>query len=166
MPDNTFDVASEIEMPEVVNAIQQALKEILTRYDLKDSKSTVELNEKDKKILLHSQDEYKLTAVKEILAQKLAKRKVSLKALTYGTVLPSAGSSVRQEISLQQGIPIEKARDIIKLIKDSKKKVQASINGDIVRISGKDRDTLQEVMQLLRGADFGIDLQFINIRSN
>jgi hypothetical protein len=124
------------------------------------------LNEKDKKILLHSQDEYKLTAITEILNQKLAKRKVSLKALTYGTVMPAAGSSVRQDISLQQGIPIEKARDIIKLIKDSKKKVQASINGDIVRISGKDRDTLQEVMQLLRGADFGIDLQFINIRSN
>ncbi len=115
---------------------------------------------------MHSQDEYKLTAITEILAQKLAKRKVSLKALTYGPVLPAAGSSVRQEISLQQGIPIEKAREIIKLIKDSKKKVQASINGDIVRISGKDRDTLQEVMQLLRGADFGIDMQFINIRSN
>ena len=102
----------------------------------------------------------------EILEQKLVKRKVPLKGLNYGAVTPAAGSTVRQEITLQQGIPIEKAREIVKVIKDSKKKVQASIQGDLVRVSGKDRDTLQEVMQLLRNHDFGIDMQFTNYRSN
>jgi uncharacterized protein YajQ (UPF0234 family) len=166
MPDNTFDVVSKVEMPEVVNAIQQSTKEIQTRFDLKDSKSRIELNEKDHKIILASQDEFKLKAVIDILEQKLVKRKVPLKALTYGEVTPAAGSTVRQEITLQQGIPIEKAREIVKLVKDSKKKVQASIQGDLVRISGKDRDTLQEVIQLLRQHDFGIDMQFTNYRTN
>ena len=166
MPDNTFDVVSKIELPEVSNAIQQALKEIQQRYDLKSSHSSIELNEKDYKVLLQSQDEFKLKAVIEILEQKLVKRKVPLKGLTYGAVTPSAGSTVRQEISLQQGIPIEKAREIVKAIKDSKKKVQASIQGDLVRVSGKDRDTLQEVMALLRQTDFGIDMQFTNYRTN
>jgi cyclic-di-GMP-binding protein len=166
MPENTFDIVSKIEIPEVSNAIQQAVKEILQRYDLKDSKSSIELNEKDNKIALASQDEFKLKAVVEILEGKLVKRKVPLKGLSFGTVTPAAGSSVRQEITLQQGIPIEKAREIVKAIKDSKKKVQASIQGDLVRVSGKDRDTLQEVMSLLRGSDFGIDMQFTNYRSN
>jgi uncharacterized protein YajQ (UPF0234 family) len=166
MPDNSFDVISKIELPEVSNAVQQALKEIQQRYDLKNSHSNIELQEKDNKILLQSEDEYKLKAVIEILEQKLVKRKVPLKGLVYGTVLPAAGSSVRQEVTLQQGIPIEKARDIVKAIKDSKKKVQASIQGDLVRIAGKDRDTLQEVMQLLRSLDLGIDMQFTNYRSN
>lgn len=166
MPDNSFDIVSQIELPEVSNAIQQAIKEIQTRYDLKDSKSSIELKEKENKIFLASQDEFKLRAVIEILEQKLAKRKVPLKGLVFGTVQPAAGSSVRQEITLQQGIPIEKAREITKLIKDSKKKVQASIQGDVVRVSGKDRDALQEVIQLLRGHDFGIDMQFTNYRSN
>ena len=166
MPDNTFDVVSKIELPEVSNAVQQALKEIQQRYDLKDSKSTIELNEKDHKLLLQSQDEFKLKAILDILQQKLVKRQVPLKGLTYGAILPSAGSSVRQEITMQQGIPIEKAREVVKAVKDSKKKVQASIQGDLVRISGKDRDTLQEIMQLLRSTDFGIDMQFTNYRSN
>jgi uncharacterized protein YajQ (UPF0234 family) len=166
MPDNSFDVVSKIDLPEVSNAVQQALKEIQQRYDLKNSHSNIELQEKDNKILLQSEDEFKLKAVTEILEQKLVKRKVPLKGLAYGTVLPAAGSSVRQEISLQQGIPIEKAREIVKAIKDSKKKVQASIQGDLVRIAGKDRDTLQEVMQLLRSLDLGIDMQFTNYRSN
>jgi cyclic-di-GMP-binding protein len=166
MPENTFDIVSKIEIPEVSNAIQQAVKEILQRYDLKDSKSSIELNEKDNKIALASQDEFKLKAVVEILEGKLVKRKVPLKGLSFGTVTPAAGSTVRQEITLQQGIPIEKAREIVKAIKDSKKKVQASIQGDLVRVSGKDRDTLQEVMSLLRGSDFGIDMQFTNYRSN
>ena len=166
MPDNSFDVVSLVEMPEVVNAIQQAMKEITTRFDLKDSHSTIELNEKDKKIMLASKDEFKLKAVIEILGQKLVKRKVPLKGLVHGTVMPASGSSVRQEITLQQGIPIEKARDIVKAIKDSKKKVQASIQGDLVRVSAKDRDTLQEVMAVLRAADFGIDMQFTNYRTN
>ena len=166
MPDNTFDVVSKVEIPEVVNAIQQATKEIQTRYDLKDSKSRIDLSEKDHKITLASVDEFKLKAVIDILEQKLVKRKVPLKALTYGDVTPAAGSTVRQEISLQQGIPTEKAREIVKVVKDSKKKVQASIQGDLVRISGKDRDTLQDVIRLLREHDFGIDMQFTNYRTN
>lgn len=165
MPDNSFDIVSEVQLPEVQNAIQQALKEVHTRFDLKDSKSTIELNEKEKKILLHSKDEFKLRAVVELLEQKLVKRKVPLKALTYGPVIPAAGSTVRQEISLQQGIPIEKAREIVKRIKESKKKVQASIQGDFVRVSSRDRDTLQEVIQMLRAQDFGIDMQFTNYRT-
>jgi uncharacterized protein YajQ (UPF0234 family) len=166
MPDNSFDVVSLVEMPEVVNAIQQAMKEITTRYDLKDTHSTIELNEKDKKIALASKDEFKLKAVIEILSQKLVKRKVPLKALTYGVVIPAAGSTVRQEVTLQQGIPIEKAREVVKLIKDSKLKVQSAIQGDLVRVSGKDRDTLQQAIALIKGHEFGIDIQFINYRSN
>jgi uncharacterized protein YajQ (UPF0234 family) len=166
MPDNSFDVVSKIEMPEVLNAVQQAAKEIQTRFDLKDSKSSIELKEKENKILLASSDEFKLKAVIEILQSKLVKRKVPLKGLEFGEIIPSAGSSVKQEITLQQGIAIEKARDIVKKVKDSKLKVQASIQGDFVRIAGKDRDTLQQAIALLRGADFGIDVQFINYRSN
>ena len=166
MPENTFDIVSKVEMPEVVNAIQQALKEIQTRFDLKDSKSSIELNEKDHKITLASADEFKLKSVIDVLEGKLVKRKVPLKAFTYGPQIPAAGSSVRQEITMQQGIPIEKAREIVKAIKDSKKKVQASIQGDLVRVSGKDRDTLQDIIGLLRGRDFGIDMQFTNYRSN
>jgi len=166
MPDNSFDVVSKIEIPEVINAIQQAMKEIIQRYDLKDSHSSIELKEKENKIVLASKDEFKLKAVIDILQSKLVKRNVPLKGLTYGDVIPAAGSTVRQEITLQQGISTEKARDIVKKVKDSKLKVQASIQGDFVRISGKDRDTLQSVIALLRGSDFGIDMQFINYRTN
>jgi cyclic-di-GMP-binding protein len=166
MPDNSFDVVSQIELPEVLNAVQQAQKEILTRYDLKDSKSSIELKEKDKKLELVSSDEFKLRAVTEILEQKLVKRKVSLKALTYGTIIPAAGSSVKQEVTLQSGIAAEKARDIVKALKDSKLKIQAAINGDLIRVSGKDRDTLQQAIAFLRGKDFGVELQFINFRTN
>jgi len=166
MPENTFDIASKIDLNEVSNAVQQTSKEIQTRYDLKDSKSSAELNEKDRKILLASSDEYKLKAVTEILGQKLVKRNVPLKGLQYGTVIPASQGTVRQEIMLQQGIPIEKARDIVKTVKDSKLKVQASIQGDVVRVSGKDRDTLQQVIALLKAKDFGIDMQFTNYRSN
>jgi hypothetical protein len=166
MPDNTFDIVSKIDLAEVNNAIQQALKEVITRYDLKDSKSEIQLNEKDHKIVLASQDEFKLKAVTDVLEQKLVKRKVPLKGMIFGPLIESAGSTVRQEISLQQGIPIEKAREIVKTIKDSKKKVQASIQGDLVRVSGRDRDSLQDVIALLRGHDFGIDMQFTNYRTN
>jgi len=166
MPDNTFDIVSKIDLAEVNNAIQQAHKELITRFDLKNSHSDIQLNEKDHKITLTSQDEFKLRAVTEILQQKLVKRQVPLKGLTFGPIAPSAGSTVRQEIALQQGIPIEKAREIVKMIKDSKKKVQASINADLVRVSGKDRDTLQGVIQMLKGHDFGIDMQFTNYRTN
>jgi uncharacterized protein YajQ (UPF0234 family) len=166
MPDNTFDVVSKIEIPEVLNAVQQAQKEIQQRYDLKDTHSNIELNEKDNKIVLASKDEFKLKAVVDILESKLVKRKVPLKGLSFGEILPAAGSTVRQEITLQQGIPTEKAREIVKRIKDSKLKVQASINGDFVRVSGRDRDVLQSVIQLLRDSDFGIDMQFTNYRTN
>ncbi len=166
MPDNSFDIVSKIELPEVGNAVQQAVKEIHQRFDLKDSHSSIELREKENKILLHSQDEFKLKAVTDVLQAKLVKRNVPLKGLAYGPIIPAAGSSVRQEITLQQGIAIEKAREIVKLIKDSKKKVQTSIQGDFVRVAGKDRDSLQEVIALLRGADFGIDMQFTNYRTN
>jgi uncharacterized protein YajQ (UPF0234 family) len=166
MPDNSFDIVSEVEMPEVLNAVQQAIKEVQTRYDLKDTKSEILLNEKERKIMLHSSDEFKLKAVIEILEGKLVKRKVPLKALTYGSIQSAAGSTVRREVTLQNGIPIEKAREIVKFIKDTKKKVQASIQGDLVRVSGRDRDTLQEVIAAVRGHDFGIDMQFTNYRSN
>jgi uncharacterized protein YajQ (UPF0234 family) len=166
MPDNTFDIVSKVEMPEVINAIQQADKELLTRFDLKNSKSQITLNEKEHKITLASVDEFKLKAVTDILQQKLVKRGISLKALTFGPIQPAAGGTVRQDITLQQGIAIEKAREIVKIIKDSKKKVQASIQGDLVRVSGKDRDSLQEIIKLLNGADLGIDMQFTNYRSN
>ena len=166
MPDNSFDVVSEISMPEVSNAVQQAMKEIITRFDLKDSKSSIELNEKDKKLILASSDDYKLKAITDILQNKLVKRNVPLKNFTYGTITPSAGASVRQEVTLQQGIPIEKARDVVKKIKDSQLKVQASIQGEVVRIAGKDRDTLQQAIALLKGSDFGIELQYSNFRTN
>jgi len=166
VPDNTFDIVSKIDLAEVNNAIQQALKEVHMRFDLKDSKSDIQLNEKDNKIVMASSDEFKLKAVTDVFEQKLVKRKVPLKGLTFGPVTAAAGSSVRQEVSLQQGIPIEKAREIVKTIKDSKKKVQASIQGDLVRVSGRDRDALQDIIALLRGQDFGIDMQFTNYRSN
>jgi uncharacterized protein YajQ (UPF0234 family) len=166
MPDNSFDVVSELEMPEVLNAVQQAQKELITRYDLKDSKSSIELNEKDKKLVLASADDYKLKAVIEILEGKLVKRKVSLKGLTYGTIIPASGSSVKQEVTLQSGVPSEKAKEIVKSLKESKLKIQAAINGDLIRVSGKDRDTLQQAIAFLRGKDYGIDLQFINFRTN
>jgi uncharacterized protein YajQ (UPF0234 family) len=165
MPDNSFDIASKIDLNEVSNAIQQTMKEVLTRYDLKTSGSRIELNQKDKKILLSSQDEFKLRAVTEILELRLVKRGVPLKGLSFGEVLPAAGSTVRQEVAIQQGIPIEKAREIVKKIKESKIKVQASIQGDLVRVSGKSRDLLQEVIQLLKQQDFGIDVQFTNYRT-
>jgi uncharacterized protein YajQ (UPF0234 family) len=164
MPDSSFDVVSKIDLNEASNAIQQALKEIHTRFDLKDSKSNIEL-EKDA-IVLHSADEYKLKAVNDILQQKLVKRGVSLKGLTYGPVEPAAGGTAKRRVTMQQGIAIEKAREIVKLVKDSKKKAQASIQADLVRVSSKDRDTLQEMIALLKGHDFGIDLQFTNFRTN
>lgn len=166
MPENTFDIVSKVELPEVVNAIQQAMKEIIQRYDLKGSHSNIELNEKEHTITLTSGGDFQIKAVLEILQAKLVKRQVPLKALAYGNITPAAGSTVRQVITLQQGIPTEKAREIVKTIKDSKKKVQASIQGDLVRVSGKDRDILQDIIALLRGHDFGIDMQFTNFRSN
>ncbi len=165
MAENSFDIVSKVDLQEVSNAIQQALKEIHQRFDLKDSKSNIEMEGKEA-IVLTSADDYKLKAVIDILGTKLVKRGVPLKALNYEKIETAAGSTVRQKITMQQGIPTEKAREIVKTIKDAKKKVQASIQGDFVRVSGKDRDTLQEVITLLRQKDFGIDMQFTNYRSN
>jgi cyclic-di-GMP-binding protein len=163
--ENSFDVVSKIDMQEARNAIDQAMKEIRQRFDLKDTHSEVNLEGEDA-IQLASSNEYKLEAVKDILAQKLVKRGVSLKNLTYGKIEPATGQSVRQKISLQQGIPVEKAKEIVRLVKDSKKKAQASIQGDTVRISSKDRDELQAIIALLRGKDMGLELQFTNYRTN
>ena len=165
MPDNSFDIVSKIDLAEVGNAIQQAMKEVSTRFDLKDSKSKIEMEGTDA-ILLHSADEFKMKAVNDVFQQKLVKRGVPLKGLTYGALEPAAASTVKQKITLQQGIPIEKAREIVKLVKNSKKKAQASIQADVVRISSKDRDTLQEIIAMVKQQDFGIDLQFTNYRSN
>ncbi len=166
MPENTFDIVSKIELPEVSNAVQQAVKEIQQRYDLKNSHSAIELNEKDNKILLASADEFKLKAVIEILEAKLVKRKVPLKGLAFGTVTPAAGSTVRQEITLQQGIPIEKvARD-----RQGHQGQQEESPGVDPRRPGA---RLRQGSRcsagsdaLLRGHDFGIDMQFTNYRSN
>lgn len=165
MAENTFDIVSKVDLQEVTNAIQNALKEIHTRFDLKNTKSDIQLESKEA-VVLSSADEYKLKAINDILQGKLVKRGVPLKALNYGTVEEAAGSTVRQRVTMQQGIPTEKAREIVKVIKDSKKKVQASIQGDMVRVSGKDRDTLQEIIALLKQKDFGIDMQFTNYRSS
>ena len=162
--DNSFDIVSKVDLQEVSNAIQNALKEVHTRFDLKDSKSDIQLEGKEA-IILTSVDEYKLKAVNDILQSKLVKRGVPIKSLVYGVVEPAAGSSARQKVTLQQGIPMEKAKEIVRVIKDSKKKAQASIQGDQLRVTSKDRDTLQEVIALLKAHDFGIDMQFTNYRS-
>ncbi|MGB8258802.1 MAG: YajQ family cyclic di-GMP-binding protein [Terracidiphilus sp.] len=163
--DNSFDIVSKVDLQEVRNAIEQALKEIRQRFDLKDSHSEISMEGADA-IQLASANEYKLEAIKEILGQKLVKRGVSLKNLTYGKLEPAAGQSVRQKISLQQGIPAEKAKEIVRLVKDSKRKAQVTIQGDTVRVSSKDRDELQAIIALLRGRDMGLDLQFTNYRTN
>ena len=164
MPENTFDIVSKIDLQEVQNAINIALKEIHQRFDLKDSKSNIALEGKDT-LVLTSVDDFKLKAVNDVFQAKLVKRGVPLKGLQYGAIESAAGSTVRQKITMQQGIPIEKAREIVKVIKNSKKKVQASIQADLVRVSSKDRDTLQDIIALLRKEDFGIDMQFTNYRT-
>jgi uncharacterized protein YajQ (UPF0234 family) len=163
--DNSFDVVSKVELQEVKNAIDQASKEVHARFDLKDSKSKIELEGTDA-IQLASQDDYKLKAVIEILSQKLVKRGISLKNLEYEKVEAASNSSVRQKIKLKQGITGDSAKKIVAKIKDSKLKVQASIQGDTVRVTSKDRDALQQVIALLKGGDYGVDLQFTNYRSN
>ena len=164
MPENSFDIVSKVDLQEVQNAMNMALKEIHQRFDLKDSKSGIVLEGKDA-LVLTSQDDYKLKAVNDVLQAKLVKRGVPLKNLHYEAIEPAAGSTVRQRIKLQQGIDADKAREIVKLIKNSKKKVQASIQGDFVRVTGKDRDTLQEIIALMRQQDFGIEMKFTNYRT-
>jgi uncharacterized protein YajQ (UPF0234 family) len=161
--ENSFDIACKIDMQEVTNGLDQARREIETRYDLKGSKNELTLDKTD--ITVAAADDMKLKAVVDILQSRLHKRGVPLKALTYGTVEPASGGVLRQKISLQQGIPIEKAKEIVRLIKDAKLKVQAAIQADQVRVSGKNRDDLQKVIALLRDQDLGIALQFTNYRS-
>ena len=162
--DNSFDIVSKIEMQEVKNAIEQAMKEVAQRFDFKGSKSDVKLEEKNNEIIVSSDDEYKLKSLVDILQAKLVKRGISLKALTYGKIESALGSTVRQGIKLQQGIPSEKAKEIVKSIKETKLKVQTQIQGDQLRVTGKNRDDLQSVIKLLRESDFEIDMQFINYR--
>jgi len=163
--DNSFDVVSKVELQEVKNALDQASKEVNARFDLKNSKSTMEL-EGNETIQLASQDEYTLKAVTEILQQKLVKRGVSLKNLEFEKIEPASNSSVRQKIKLKQGIQSDAAKKIVAAIKDSKLKAQASIQGDTVRVVSKDRDVLQQIISLLKGKDIGVELQFTNYRSN
>ena len=162
--DNSFDIVSKTDMQEVKNAIEQAMKEVAQRFDFKGSKSDVRLEEKNNEIIVSSDDEYKLKSLVDILQAKLVKRGISLKALTYGKIESALGSTVRQSIKLQQGIPSEKAKEIVKSIKETKLKVQTQIQGDQLRVTGKNRDDLQSVIKLLRDSDFGIDMQFINYR--
>lgn len=163
--DNSFDVVSKVELQEVKNALDQASKEVNARFDLKNSKSKMELEGTDT-IQLASQDEYTLKSVIEILSQKLVKRGISLKNLEYEKIEPASNSSVRQKIKLKQGVNSDAAKKIVAQIKDSKLKVQASIQGETVRVVSKDRDVLQQVITLLRAGDFGIELQYTNFRSN
>lgn len=162
MADSSFDIVSSVNLQEVKNAIAQATKEIQTRFDLKGTGSKVELQGEE--IELASSEEYKLKAVRDVLEERLVKRGVSILALTYGTVDQALGQTVRQRITLQKGIPSDKAREIVKLIKGSKLKVQAAIQGEQLRVSGKNRDDLQGVIRLLKGSDLGIDMQFTNYR--
>jgi uncharacterized protein YajQ (UPF0234 family) len=163
--DNSFDVVSKVDIQEVKNAIEQASKEVGARFDLKDSKSKIELVENNEAIQLASASEYTLKAVIEILSQKLVKRGISLKNLEYEKIEPAANSSVRQKIKLKQGVNSDAAKKIVAAIKDSKLKAQASIQGDTVRVVSKDKDVLQQIMGKLRAADYGVALQFTNYRS-
>ncbi|MBX3300540.1 MAG: YajQ family cyclic di-GMP-binding protein [Acidobacteria bacterium] len=162
--ENSFDIVSKTDMAEVMNAINQTAKEVAQRFDFKGSKAAVELVAKD--LMLTAEDDTKLRNMNDILQSKLVKRGISLKALEYGKIEPAAGGTVRQAVKIQQGIPGDKAKEVVKFIKDGKYKVQASIQGETVRVSGKDRDTLQSVIAALKAHDFGIDMQFDNYRSN
>jgi len=161
--ENSFDIVCKVDMQEVTNGLDQARREIETRYDLKGSKNEVKLEKTD--ITLTVADEMKLRAVIDILQSKLHKRGVPLKALDYGKVEEASGGALRQKITIQQGIPIEKAREIVRLVKDSKVRVQVAIQEDQVRVSGKNRDDLQKIIALVKEKDFGIALQFTNYRN-
>ena len=161
--ENSFDIVCKVDMQEVTNALDQARREIDTRYDLKGSKNEVKLEKTD--ITLTVPDEMKLKAVIDILQSKLHKRGIPLKALDYGKVEEASGGTLRQKIAIQQGIPIEKAREIVRLVKDSKVRVQVAIQEDQVRVSGKNRDDLQKIIALVKDRDFGIALQFTNYRN-
>jgi uncharacterized protein YajQ (UPF0234 family) len=161
--ENSFDIVCKVDMQEVANAVDQARREIGTRYDLKGTRTDITLEKTD--LVMSAPDDMKLKAVVDILQSKLHRRGVPLKALTYGKVEDAAGGTLRQRIGLQQGIPIEKAREMVRLIKDTKLKVQAAIQEDQVRVSGKNRDDLQQIIALLKDRDLGIALQFSNYRT-
>jgi cyclic-di-GMP-binding protein len=162
MAESSFDIVSTVDLQEVKNALAQATKELQTRYDLKGTGSAVELQGEE--LVLTSSDDFKLKAVRESLEGRLVKRAIPLKALSFGEIDKALGGTVRQKVELQKGIPTEKAREIVKLIKGTKLKVQAAIQGDQLRVSGKNRDDLQAVMRLLKDTDLGIDMQFTNRR--
>ena len=161
----SFDITSNVDLQEVDNALNQARKEVAQRYDFKGSKASIEFDPNESKLVLVADDDFKLNALWEVIQTRLVRRNVPVKNLTRGEVIPSANSTVRQEIALQQGIPTEAAKDIVKFLKDAKlKKVQASIQGDQLRVTSPSRDDLQEAMRVLREQDFGVALQFGNYR--
>jgi uncharacterized protein YajQ (UPF0234 family) len=162
--EHSFDIVSKVDLQEVSNAVQQVLKEIGQRFDFRGSKSSIELDQKANEIIIISDDEYRLKSVIDILQSKLIKRQVPLKALSYGKVEPAALSAVRQVVTLQQGIPAEKAKEIVKAIKDTKMKVQSEIQKDQLRVRAKKIDDLQAIMKILREKDFGVHIDFVNYR--
>jgi uncharacterized protein YajQ (UPF0234 family) len=162
---SSFDITSTVDLQEVDNALNQARKEVAQRYDFKGSKASIDFDKNESKLVLTADDDFKLNALWEIVQTRLVRRNVPTRNLNRGVVVPAANTTVRQEITLQQGIPSDKARDIVKFMKDAKlKKVQASIQGDQLRVTSPSRDELQEVMRVLREHDFGIALQFGNYR--
>ncbi|MDH3494856.1 MAG: YajQ family cyclic di-GMP-binding protein [Acidobacteriota bacterium] len=160
--DNSFDIVSKTDYSEIENALNQTRKELSQRFDFKGSKTLISVH--DKNLIISAEDDTRLRNLNDIMQTKLVRRGVSLKALDYQPVEPSAGGTVRQIVHVQQGIPLDKAKEVVKYVKKLKLKVQASIQGDLVRISGKKRDDLQSVMQKLKAKDFGIDMQFDNYR--
>ncbi len=158
----SFDVVSQVDRQEIDNAVNQARKEIGQRYDFKGTKTEIQLEEDTLRII--SDDDFKVKAVVDVLQSKLVRRGVSLKALVYGNIEPAAGGLAKQTITIQQGIDADRARQIVKHVKDTKLKVQSQVQADQVRISGKKRDELQAVIQMLKAEDFGLPLQFINFR--
>ena len=161
----SFDITSTVDLQEVDNALNQARKEVAQRYDFKGSKASIEFDTKESKLVLVADDDFKLNALWEIVQTRLVRRNVPVKNLTRGPATPAANSTVRQDIALQQGIPTEKAKDIVKFLKDAKlKKVQASIQGDQLRVTSSSKDDLQEAMRALREQDFGVALHFGNYR--
>lgn len=159
----SFDIASKVDLQEVDNALHQTIREIGQRFDFKGSVASV--TREEHALLLSAEDEFKLKQMLDILEGKLVKRQVPLKALSRGKVEPAAGGKVRQRLEFQQGIPMEKARELVKLIKGTKLKVQAQIQEDQVRVFGRDKDQLQAVIQVLRQQDLGIHMEFTNYRS-
>lgn len=162
----SFDITSNVDLQEVDNALNQARKEVAQRYDFKGAKASIDFDARESKLVLAAEDDFKLNALWEIVQTRLVRRNVPVKNLSRGVITPAASGTVRQEIALQQGIPGEKAKDIVKFLKDAKlKRVQASIQGDQLRVTSPSKDDLQEAMRQLREQDFGVALQFGNYRS-